>query len=121
MRSVYGGNQRMKISKRTSSRWGSKIIAVVVLACIFLAFIASKTWNINRYLVSGYELWGVDVSHYQGEIDWKQIENQGIDFAFIKATEGSSHQDERFALNWQAAAETELSIGSCRGCGILWR
>ena len=40
---------------------------------------------------------GVDVSHYQGEIDWKVLGQQDIDFAYIKATEGSSHVDEKFS------------------------
>lgn len=88
------------------------VALIVLLGSIIIALVASKTWNINQYLVSGYEKRGVDVSHYQGEIDWRQIEDQGIDFAFIKATEGSSHVDERFAANWQAAAETGLSVGA---------
>lgn len=31
---------------------------------------------------------GIDVSHYQGEIDWQQVKDSGIQFAFIKATDG---------------------------------
>lgn len=84
---------------------------LVVFVCI-IGLILSKTWNINQYLVLRYPLRGVDVSHYQGEIDWKQIENQGMDFAFIKATEGSSHLDENFAANWQAVNETEMYVGA---------
>ena len=34
-----------------------------------------------------YSVVGVDVSRYQGVIDWDMIEAQNIDFAFIKATE----------------------------------
>jgi len=85
-------------------------VFLTVLTCIFL--IALKKWNLNQYLVSGYELRGVDVSHYQGEIQWDKFKEQGIDFAFIKATEGSSHQDERFAENWLAAEETKLDVGA---------
>ena len=32
---------------------------------------------------------GVDVSHYQGEIDWGKVEGAGISFAYIKATQGA--------------------------------
>ncbi|WRU97799.1 glycoside hydrolase family 25 protein (plasmid) [Priestia filamentosa] len=32
---------------------------------------------------------GIDISHYQGDIDWSKVSNDGISFAFIKATEGS--------------------------------
>ena len=40
-----------------------------------------------------YSVMGVDVAHYQGVIDWNKLEEQGVDFAFIKATEGSGHVD----------------------------
>ena len=33
-----------------------------------------------------WEVWGVDVSSYQGEVDWDLLRRQGVDFAFIKAT-----------------------------------
>ncbi len=76
------------------------------------ALIFSKTIKLNPYLVSQYPLKGIDVSHYQGQIDWKRLEQQEIDFAFIKATEGSSYVDECFTANWQAAEQTKLYIGA---------
>jgi len=33
---------------------------------------------------------GIDVSHWQGTIDWKKVKSQGVAFAYIKATEGTS-------------------------------
>jgi lysozyme len=41
-------------------------------------------------------LLGVDVSHYQGVIDWTKT---GVDFAFAKATEGNGFRDGAFAAN----------------------
>lgn len=64
------GNEEMK--KR--SIMAGIAMLTVLLGSIIIVLIASKIWNFNQYLVSGYELRGVDVSHYQGEIDWKQIE-----------------------------------------------
>lgn len=59
-----------------------------------------------------YPLLGVDVSHYQGVIDWSAIEDQDISFAFIKATEGSGHIDESAAYNLEKAAETDIKISA---------
>ena len=42
---------------------------------------------------------GVDVSKYQGDLNWQNIRRNGIDFAFIKATEGGDRLDEKFAQN----------------------
>ncbi|MGW3855626.1 GH25 family lysozyme [Micromonospora arida] len=43
---------------------------------------------------------GVDVSNYQGAINWTSVRNAGIQFAFIKATEGTSYKDPRFNANY---------------------
>lgn len=59
-----------------------------------------------------YPVRGVDVSSYQGEIDWHVLAGQNIDFAFIKATEGSSHGDANYAQNYEQAAKTGLRIGA---------
>jgi lysozyme len=55
---------------------------------------------------------GVDLSAYQGEIDWKVLANQNIDFAFIKATEGNDYVDSQFEKNWEESQKTELKIGA---------
>ena len=36
---------------------------------------------------------GIDVSHYQGEIDWQKVKAAGIRFAYLKATQGASFID----------------------------
>lgn len=59
-----------------------------------------------------YPVKGVDVSAYQKDIDWKGLEDEGIRFAFIKATEGSSHVDENFEYNWREANKTEMRVGA---------
>jgi lysozyme len=43
---------------------------------------------------------GMDVSHWQAVIDWKKAKSAGIDFAFIKATQGADIVDARFIENW---------------------
>lgn len=46
---------------------------------------------------------GIDVSHYQGEVDWPAVAASGVRFAFIKATDGIDDVDPRFARNWTGA------------------
>jgi lysozyme len=53
---------------------------------------------------SAYPVHGIDVSRWQGAIDWPQVRASGIAFAFIKATEGGDHTDPLFPDNWQGAA-----------------
>lgn len=60
----------------------------------------------------GYEMHGIDVSHYQETIDWDLVSNQNIHFAFVKASEGESMKDDRFVDNWASLRETNLTPGA---------
>lgn len=55
---------------------------------------------------------GIDVSHYQGAIDWNQVAQAGMAFAFIKATEGTSDIDPQFQTNWSGATAAGLLRGA---------
>lgn len=46
---------------------------------------------------------GIDVSKWQGQVDWTAVRDAGTQFAFIKATEGGDHIDDRFRENWDGA------------------
>ncbi len=59
-----------------------------------------------------YPVHGIDVSKYQGDIDWAQVRNSGISFAFIKATEGGDYADETFDYNWALSREAGLPRGA---------
>ena len=56
-------------------------------------------------------LYGVDVSHWQGGISWSSVANDGIDFAFCKATEGVDWLDSRFEQNMNGASAAGVLIG----------
>ena len=55
---------------------------------------------------------GIDVSHYSGEIDWRQVRAAGYRFAYVKATEGVDSKDPRFDDHWRALATAELPRGA---------
>lgn len=69
----------------------------------------------------GYEIHGIDISHYQGKIDWEQLNNAMIKgcpvrFVIIKSTEGSSRLDENFRENFNQARD----YGFIRGVYHFW-
>ena len=84
-----------------------RVLGRLFLALLFLAVAALVTLGLLRWrgLIllpdeadpDEWEVFGVDVSSYQGEVDWPVLAEQGVDFAFIKATEGSLPQDRRGA------------------------
>jgi lysozyme len=55
---------------------------------------------------------GLDVSHYQGTIDWQSVAESGIAFAFIKATQGTTNFDPHFQANWSGAKAAEVLRGA---------
>jgi len=54
---------------------------------------------------------GIDVSDYQGSINWTKVKNDGIDFVFIKATEGVSILDSRLSAYRKDARAAGLICG----------
>lgn len=56
------------------------------------------------------ELLGVDVSHHQGDINWKKA-SQKIDFAFIKATQGTKFVDVKFFYNVSECRFYKIPVG----------
>ncbi|HYN37450.1 MAG TPA: GH25 family lysozyme [Actinomycetota bacterium] len=58
------------------------------------------------------ERYGVDVSAHQGSIDWRRVADDGIEFAYIKATDGGDFVDERFTANWTAAGLAGVERGA---------
>lgn len=55
---------------------------------------------------------GIDVSIWQGDIDWARVRAAGIEFAYLKATEGGDHLDQNFRNHWQGAKRAGLLRGA---------
>jgi lysozyme len=87
--------------------------ALGLAAAIGLAFVAVQV----IYPRLEYESWrytvrGVDVSGHQGLIDWDRLKSDGVDFAYIKASEGETFNDPRFSRNWYAAEQSGILRGA---------
>lgn len=62
--------------------------------------------------VGPYPVAGIDVSHYQGDIDWSAAATAKLAFVYIKATEGNDFVDDQFARNWSGAHTAGLARGA---------
>lgn len=54
---------------------------------------------------------GIDVSYYQGNIDWQAVKDSGVEFAFIRVSDGLSFIDPKFEQNWIGAKEAGIIRG----------
>lgn len=91
------------------------IAATAILAVALAAYFAYDfgVLRFNNPSLSRYPIQGIDVSHHQGDIDWKMVAAQPkVRFAIMKATEGGDHKDSRFADNWQRAGDAGLVRGA---------
>ena len=95
------------------------IILIVIIALAVLVFLSvfllakQKKIFINKWFVDEKRSTiGVDVSSYQADIDMNKLKEQNIQFIYIKATEGSTWQDDRFLENWEKAKNAGLLSGA---------
>lgn len=80
---------------------------------------ALLAWSAGRVEYSGNieTLHGIDVSYYQGEIDWAAVAADGIDFAFIRVgyrgygTSGTLNEDTFFKANIEGATAAGIDVG----------
>jgi len=103
-------NTEVKKKKRKTFIYPIIFLVIALLLTILLWYqgiIVPNTFSAKHYPVKG-----IDVSAYQGDIEWEEFQKQGIKFAFIKATEGSTFVDKYFENNWKGAENTTLRIGA---------
>ncbi len=100
---------------------------VVLYVWVFYHFFVSPTGFRWRALYGdpkypdGFEIHGIDISHYQGDIEWDKLQHAMIEgcplrFIIIKSTEGASRIDENFYDNFENAR----NYGYIRGAYHFW-
>ncbi|WP_416407987.1 GH25 family lysozyme [Agrobacterium rosae] len=75
-------------------------------------FSDAKPINFGRVTPRHFPVHGVDVSRWQGNIDWERLRSRGANFAFIKATDGGDHLDPMFKTNWNRAKAAGVRRGA---------
>jgi lysozyme len=62
--------------------------------------------------MSSNQLSGIDVSKWQATVNWESVQQAGIEFAFARATYGTSEVDSYFSDNWQAMKNAGVIRGA---------
>ena len=113
------------LSRKTIA-WGAVGMIAVYVWCFYHFFVGPTgfRWRAlygEAKYPEGYEIHGIDISHYQTNIDWEKVANamiQGnpIRFVIMKSTEGTGKLDETFYENYQSAGD----YGFIRGAYHFW-
>jgi lysozyme len=72
----------------------------------------AKPIRFGRVSPKHYAVHGVDVSRWQGNINWAKLKAHGANFAFIKATDGGDRLDPAFRRNWRGAQAAGVKRGA---------
>ena len=73
---------------------------------------SGNVFSSNHLKPKDYPIHGIDVSKFQGDIDWNAVAYSGVKFAWIKATEGGDRADARFQANWEGAKAAGIPHGA---------
>jgi len=129
---------KRKPKEKFSLRWKIAIAAILLLALspFYYGYVIksiTSTWrwmrdighnpdypvykSFNIRIPDKYTIHGIDVSYYQGRIDWRRVKNMRegkvhVSFAFIKATEGVLIVDPYFQRNWREGPKAGIICGA---------
>lgn len=96
-----------------------RIVFLCILIWIIYLIFPKKNMAFGIKMPKNYSVHGIDVSKYQGKIDWVKIsklksgkDSIKIDFAIIKATEGRTLVDKCFDFNWKQSKKAGIMRGA---------
>ncbi len=101
---------RRPVTRRSRRHWPFwlAVMALIGAALWWLGRTRAGDWHPSTLL---YPRQGIDISHYQGRVRWSRLPDAGVEFAYIKATEGSDYRDPNFPFNWAGANAVGIERG----------
>ena len=87
----------------------NKILVIIILMAFLFFINTGFTYAITPVSNDIYE--GIDVSNWQGYIDYQKVKQSGIEVVYIKASQGSNLKDAYFDINYENAKNNGLKVG----------
>lgn len=87
----------------------NKIYKIFISFFIFTIAFINYIYALSPQSELRYE--GIDVSDWQGYIDYNQVKNSGIEVVYIKASQGNNIKDPYFDINYENAKANNLKVG----------
>ena len=90
----------------------------VVLTAVMFTFCSkdtdqNQTQSVQKFwLGDTTKIAGIDISHHQGTINWFKVKKSGINFVFVKATEGKDYLDSMFTTYWNELENENIIRGA---------
>ncbi|MCH5236370.1 MAG: hypothetical protein J1E95_01050 [Muribaculaceae bacterium] len=101
------------------NRPAKDILAAIVFCVVVCVLVLSAIWAYRQFISTPpyvdpekYPIKGIDISRHNGKIDFEKVKDDGIEFVFIKASEGETHIDSLFNHNFENARLAGLKVGA---------
>lgn len=110
----------MSCTELSSMRRLALLAFTLLLACHrepAVEAVAASAEYLRTTCATGDVTRGIDVSKWQGTINWDAVSGSGVRFAFIRVSDGVRHRDDFFARNWREARR----VGVLRGAYQFFR
>ncbi len=86
--------------------------SLVIIIMIIAVILAISYTNVFAFPASSTPTYdGIDVSEWQGEINWESVSRAGIKIAYIRASEGNNYEDPYAIKNYNGAKENGIKVG----------
>lgn len=110
--------KRRKVQKNKSlNLFKRKLFFVVVIAIvsgIVLYTVGDKSDFGDRFTFAAdvHTIKGIDISHHNPIPDWQKLEAEGVNFVYMKATEGTTHEDRNYPSNYAESRQSNIKTGA---------
>ncbi|WP_164847985.1 GH25 family lysozyme [Lacticaseibacillus hulanensis] len=91
-----------------------KVAVVALIVCVIVALAGGIAWlqlRNPRPNARNYPVLGLRISQSDGSQDYTSLHKQGVDFVYLKATEGASYFDDNFETNYSQASGAGMRLG----------
>jgi len=115
--SFMSPTRRRKSNNARTLVWFVAAFLTVLLVALGVYFWYAKTklhGDLKGIEVSyaKYPVRGIDVSHFTGKIDFNAIDEEGVDFVYLRATYGKAKTDNNFETNYKNARLSKIPVGA---------
>jgi len=97
----------------------ARYIAIAIIAVTAAAIFSIALWRVGasrrphvEVERKQYPVMGIDLSAHNGDVDFEKVAACGVDFVFLKASEGTSFQDTKFRHNYSEAKRSGMKTGA---------
>jgi len=106
-RTIKRKNTKQKVKKYALPFFLALCLCILAFFFIKDYFQESESFDSSKYFVKG-----IDVSHHNPILNWASLLDQNIMFAYLKSTEGTSHEDRNYPYNYDLARKTNIRVGA---------